>query len=152
MAKKPIVFRHDRPALDGKPVAYMAVGNEIFVADRPNIVSIHYSAPDGAPVSEHFPADTEAGAVLDPKPMWLPEEDQTAPVFTKAWFKAKTGLSGSHISNMMKAAKVKRAARGDKNHQWTEKEAARTLRYIVAHSQNESVRERAKTALSEITP
>lgn len=75
-----------------------------------------------------------------------------APVFTKAWFKSKTGLSGSHISNMMKAAKVKRAPRGDKNHQWTEKEAARTLRYIVAHSQNEIVRERAKTALSEITP
>ena len=87
---------------------------------------------------------------IPPRTVVIPPETEK-PVFTKAWFKSKTGLSGSHISTMMKAAGVKRAPRGKKNHEWTENQARKFLRYVIAHAQGQEAREGAESALREIT-
>lgn len=74
-----------------------------------------------------------------------------APSYTKAWFRANTKLSASHISNMMKGAKVKRAPRGGKNYEWSESEVRKTLKYIIDHSQDEEVVAASENALRKIT-
>lgn len=87
---------------------------------------------------------------IPPRGVVIPPETDK-PVCTKAWFKSKTGLSGSHISTMMKAAGVRLAPRGKKNHEWTKSQARKFLRYVIAHTQDKKASEGAESALREIT-
>jgi len=87
---------------------------------------------------------------IPPSGVVIPPETEK-PVLTKAWFKKVTGLSPSSISRMMKAAGVSRARRGGKDHQWTERQARKFLRYVIAHAQDKKASEGAESALREIT-